>query len=77
MRSGKNLLMQHQAGSGLLTINDWFTNSANQVNQIEAGGQFLAGSDVQQLVNAMAVFGSKPVAITSLSAQQQNDFRRY
>jgi Ca2+-binding RTX toxin-like protein len=54
-----------------ITMKDWYTSSAQQVDTITLStGEALVASDVQQLVNAMAQFLVPALGQTTLSTEQ-------
>ena len=56
-RSGNDLVVSLLSTTDKMTFQNWYTDTANQVDQFVAGdGKVLASASVQQLVNAMAAF---------------------
>ena len=69
---GSNLELSVIGTADSLTINNWYANSANRVESFKlADGQALLASQVQQLVNAMAVFAPPAAGQTTLPANYQ------
>jgi len=57
-----------------LTISNWYSGSANRVEQFQASeGQLLVESMVQNLVQAMASFSPPPPGQTTLTANDQSN----
>ena len=52
-RSGDNLLITLAAGEGSVTINDWYANSNNQLDEIRTADATLTPNDVEQLVDSV------------------------
>ena len=71
-QSGTDLVVSVLGSTENLTVKDWFNGLANQVSTFVAGnGQTLAGSNVEQLVQAMAAFSpptSSQTAYTTAEA---------
>lgn len=71
-QSGTDLVVSVLGSTENLTVKDWFNGLANQVSEFVAGnGQVLAGSNVEQLVQAMAAFSpptSSQTAYTTAEA---------
>ncbi len=71
-QSGTDLVVSVLGSTENLTVKDWFNGLANQVSAFVAGnGQTLAGSNVEQLVQAMASFSpptSSQTAYTTAEA---------
>lgn len=69
---GNNLELSVIGTSDSLTINGWYTSTANQVESFKlADGQALLASQVQQLVDAMASFAPPAAGQTTLPANYQ------
>jgi len=73
----------HQDGSNLdisiigtqdqMVVNGWFNGSANQLQAITLStGETIVGSDVQQLVNAMATFAVPDAAQAAYTPQERS-----
>lgn len=63
-RSGFDLLLALRTGGDVVTIQDWYRGSAFQIETIQAGdGRRLASSQVDQLIQAMAMATSLPGAV--------------
>uniref|UniRef100_E6PQA3 Uncharacterized protein n=1 Tax=mine drainage metagenome TaxID=410659 RepID=E6PQA3_9ZZZZ len=71
-QSGTDLVVSVLGSTENLTVKDWFNGLANQVSTFVAGnGQTLSGSNVEQLVQAMAAFSpptSSQTAYTTAEA---------
>ena len=71
-QSGTDLVVSVLGSTENLTVKDWFNGLANQVSAFVAGnGQTLSGSNVDQLVQAMAAFSpptSSQTAYTTAEA---------
>ncbi len=57
VRSGNNLQIDLMGTRSQITVNNWFTSSSSQINEITAGGMTL-DTKVGQLVQAMATYSS-------------------
>ncbi|MBF0147128.1 MAG: hypothetical protein HQL84_14280 [Magnetococcales bacterium] len=69
-QSGNDLLMEIIGTQDKMTIQGWYTATANHVDTIEtASGSFLLESQVQQLVNAMAAYAPPAQGETNLSQE--------
>lgn len=55
-RSGDNLIVDVVGTDDWVKINDWYVDDSNQLDTIEASNLLLHRDQVDQLVNAMAVF---------------------
>ena len=71
-QNGTDLVVSVLGSTENLTVKDWFNGLTNQVSAFVAGnGQTLAGSNVEQLVQAMAAFSpptSSQIAYTTAEA---------
>ncbi|OIQ91499.1 bifunctional hemolysin/adenylate cyclase precursor [mine drainage metagenome] len=71
-QNGTDLVVSVLGSTENLTVKDWFNGLTNQVSAFVAGnGQTLAGSNVEQLVQAMAAFSpptSSQIAYTAAEA---------
>lgn len=57
VRNGNDLVVSLLASTDKMTFKNWYTDAANQIDQIVAtDGKILRSASVQQLVNAMAGF---------------------
>jgi len=68
---GNDLAIQVLGTFDGASIANWFSGSANQIEQITAGGKTLSNSRVQALVQAMAGITPPAAGITTLSATDQ------
>lgn len=57
-RQGNNLVIDVTGSEDSITIRDWYANTAQQLDVIQAGGSSLYANQVDSLVNAMAAFGA-------------------
>ena len=55
-RSGNTLIVDMVGSDDQMRINNWFSGSAYQLDEISAGGETLYTAQVEQLVNARAAF---------------------
>jgi Ca2+-binding RTX toxin-like protein len=81
-RHANHLRIAIQGTSDQVTIQNWYTSSANRIETIEAGnGDMLLSTQVDQLLQAMAQFSTdtglswEQAAAGGGSAQQQSDFQ--
>lgn len=56
-RQGDNLVIDVMDSTDSITVQDWYANSAQQLDAIQAGSSVLYANQVDNLVNAMAAFG--------------------
>lgn len=69
---GNNLELSVIGTDDKFIINDWYTNAANQVeNVMLSDGKTLMASNVENLVNAMAAFTPPASGQTTLPAAHQ------
>jgi Ca2+-binding RTX toxin-like protein len=71
-RAGNHLQISAVGADDVVTINNWYSGEAYQVDRIEAGGFTLVNSQVENLVNAMASFDA-PVGVGSIIPPMHND----
>ena len=70
-QSGTDLVVSVLGSTENLTVKDWFNGLANQVSAFVAGnGQTLSGSNVDQLVQAMAAFSPPTSSQTSYTTAE-------
>jgi Ca2+-binding RTX toxin-like protein/GH24 family phage-related lysozyme (muramidase) len=70
-RDGNDLDISLLGSSAQLSVEGWYLDSANQLATITLGnGQTLAGSDVQQLVDAMASFAVPDASQAAYTLQE-------
>ncbi|EJL82579.1 hypothetical protein PMI15_03010, partial [Polaromonas sp. CF318] len=71
-KAGNNLEVSILGTADKATVQNWYLGSAYHVEQIKAGGgKVLLDTQVQQLVQAMALFKPPPMGQTTLTSQQQ------
>ena len=71
-RDANNLVIDVRGNEDRVTIKDWYASSAQQVDVIQADGAALNANAVDNLVNAMAVFGA-PAGGEVVLTQAQRD----
>jgi Ca2+-binding RTX toxin-like protein len=71
-QSGNNLVISRVGSLDKVTVSNWYSGSAYQLDKIEAGSSFLLTAQVQQLVTAMASF-TPPVGVGSILTQDVKD----
>ncbi|AOE85918.1 hypothetical protein THL1_3370 [Pseudomonas sp. TCU-HL1] len=71
-REGNNLVIDATGSTDRITIQDWYTSAAQQVDVIQAGSSALYASAVNNLVNAMAEFGAPAGGEISLTQEQRD-----
>ncbi|WP_226661415.1 calcium-binding protein [Microbulbifer aggregans] len=65
-RDGDNLIVDIIGSDDQVTIQDWYADSAQQLDEIRTGDAILQASMVENLVSAMAAFGAPPAGETQL-----------
>src|SRR5262249_43159858 len=71
-RSGKDLVVSLVGGSDRVTIQGWYADPNKQLDHFElSDGSSLAATQVQQLVNAMSAFKTRPASLSNLASTQQ------
>jgi Ca2+-binding RTX toxin-like protein len=74
-RNGSDLVIDVSGSEDSITIQDWYTNPAQQLDLIQAGGSSLYANQVDSLVNAMAAFGAPAggeIELTQIQRDQLN-----
>ena len=71
-RAGDDLVIDVMNSAGSVTVQDWYADSAQQVDIIRAGNSSLYTNQVDALVNAMATFGAPVGGEVSLTQTQQD-----
>ncbi|WP_421447906.1 calcium-binding protein [Ectopseudomonas khazarica] len=71
-RSGSDLVIDVSGSEDSITIQDWYTNPAQQLDLIQAGGSSLYANQVDGLVNAMAAFGAPAGGEIELTQTQRD-----
>jgi hypothetical protein len=70
-QSGANLIVNVLGGNESLTVQNWYSGTSNQIASFIAGnGQALSGSNVDQLVQAMAAFSPPMASQTSYTTAE-------
>ncbi len=68
MRNGDDLRVRIVGTQDELVLDDWYTDTTNRIDEFQTdGGATLADQNVQQLVNAMAVFNPPTGSDTTLA----------
>ncbi|AZM81357.1 hypothetical protein EIP87_04780 [Pseudomonas aeruginosa] len=70
-RQGDNLVIDVRGSEDSVTLQNWYTNPAQQLDSIQAGGSSLYANQVDALVNAMAAFGAPAGGETNLTQTQR------
>ncbi|MES2354835.1 MAG: hypothetical protein V4568_10645 [Pseudomonadota bacterium] len=70
-QSDSNLIVSVLGSSEKLTVSNWYDDPSHQVSEFIAGGHVLHGSDVQNLVQAMAAFSAPSSSQTQYTAKEQ------
>ncbi len=71
-RSGSDLVVSVLGTSDRATLQGWYSDADNQLNQLElSDGTFLEAAQVQQLVDAMSGFAMQPASLSALTSEQQ------
>lgn len=71
-RNGDDLVIDVSGSEDSITIQDWYANSAQQLDVIQAGGSSLYANQVDSLVNAMAAFGAPAGGELNLTQTQRD-----
>jgi Ca2+-binding RTX toxin-like protein len=71
-RNGSDLVIDVSGSEDSITIQDWYTNPAQQLDLIQAGGSSLYANQVDSLVNAMAAFGAPAGGEIELTQTQRD-----
>lgn len=68
---GNDLAISILGSTDLITLKDWYSGSANQVERIKtADGRTMYNTDVEKLVQAMTTFGTPAATTTSWASGQ-------
>lgn len=70
-RNGDNLVIDVMGSEDRITIQGWYTNSAQQLDVIQAGDSSLYANQVDTLVNAMAAFGAPAGGLVDFAPLQR------
>ncbi|MEQ9726991.1 calcium-binding protein [Pseudomonas sp. WHRI 8822A] len=71
-RQGNNLVIDVRGSADSVTVQDWYTNSAQRLDIIQAGSSSLYANQVDNLVNAMAAFGAPAGGEINLTQAQRD-----
>ncbi|MCP5160246.1 MAG: hypothetical protein H7A00_01045 [Hahellaceae bacterium] len=71
-RQGDNLVIDLVGSTDRVTLSQWYRDQMQQIEQVIAGGEVLANTDVELLISAMAAFGN-PAAGDLVLAQSVKD----
>jgi Ca2+-binding RTX toxin-like protein len=71
-RNGDDLVIDVMGSEDSITIQDWYANSAQQLDVIQAVGSSLYANQVDSLVNAMAAFGAPAGGELNLTQTQRD-----
>lgn len=71
-RQGDHLVIDAIGTDDSVTIQDWYANTSQQLDRIQAGNSSLFASQVHSLVDAMAAFGA-PAGGEVVLTQTQRD----
>ena len=71
-RQGDSLVIDVRGSEDRVTVQDWYANSAQRLDAIQAGGSTLYANQVDNLVSAMAAFGAPAGGEINLSQVQRD-----
>ena len=71
-RNGDDLVIDVSGSEDSITIQDWYANSVQQLDVVQAGGSSLYANQVDSLVNAMAAFGAPAGGELNLTQTQRD-----
>ncbi|OLU36004.1 hypothetical protein BVH06_00630 [Pseudomonas sp. PA27(2017)] len=71
-RQGNNLVIDVRGSADSVTVQDWYTNTAQRLDVIQAGSSSLYANQVDNLVNAMAAFGAPAGGEINLTQAQRD-----
>lgn len=71
-RQGDSLVIDVRGSEDSVTVQDWYANSAQRLDAIQAGGSTLYANQVDNLVSAMAAFGAPAGGEINLSQVQRD-----
>lgn len=71
-RQGDNLVIDVRGSEDSVTVQDWYANSAQRLDAVQAGGSTLYANQVDNLVSAMAAFGAPAGGEINLSQVQRD-----
>ncbi|SDJ05925.1 Ca2+-binding protein, RTX toxin-related [Pseudomonas flavescens] len=70
-RQGNNLVVDVRGSGDSVTVQDWYADSAQRLDVIQAGSSSLYANQVDNLVNAMAAFGAPAGGEINLTQAQK------
>ncbi|WP_156152803.1 MULTISPECIES: calcium-binding protein [Pseudomonas] len=71
-RQGNNLVVDVRGSGDSVTVQDWYADSAQRLDVIQAGSSSLYANQVDNLVNAMAAFGAPAGGEINLTQAQRD-----
>ncbi|MCV4340599.1 hypothetical protein OH707_05515 [Pseudomonas capsici] len=71
-RQGNSLVIDLRGAQDSVTVQDWYVDSSQHLDAIQAGGSTLYASQVENLVSAMAAFGAPEGGEINLSQVQRD-----
>ena len=71
-RQGNDLVFDVLGAEDAIVVQDWFADTAQRLDVIQAGGSSLYANEVDNLVNAMAAFGAPSSGEIVLTASQRD-----
>ncbi|WP_415755590.1 calcium-binding protein [Pseudomonas leptonychotis] len=71
-RQGDSLVIDVRGSEDSVTVQDWYVNSAQRLDAVQAGGSTLYANQVDNLVSAMAAFGAPAGGEINLSQVQRD-----
>jgi Ca2+-binding RTX toxin-like protein len=71
-RQGDSLVIDVRGSEDSVTVQDWYANSAQRLDAVQAGGSTLYANQVDNLVSAMAAFGAPAGGEINLSQVQRD-----
>jgi Ca2+-binding RTX toxin-like protein len=71
-RQGDSLVIDVRGSADSVTVQDWYANSAQRLDAVQAGGSTLYANQVDNLVSAMAAFGAPAGGEINLSQVQRD-----
>jgi Ca2+-binding RTX toxin-like protein len=71
-RQGDSLVIDVRGSADSVTVQGWYTNSAQRLDAVQAGGSTLYANQVDNLVSAMAAFGAPAGGEINLSQVQRD-----
>jgi Ca2+-binding RTX toxin-like protein len=71
-RQGDSLVIDVRGSADSVTVQDWYANSAQRLDAVQAGGSTLYANQIDNLVSAMAAFGAPAGGEINLSQVQRD-----